>query len=127
MLRVCVFFCSTSCRLHFFFFSVLWLHFNVLSVRFFARLLVDLIFSLFTVLMPLFHMFHLVLFQSFGIGYKRLYPDGQVRVHSNDPRPLIRVKPDSSANFRRYNFVDAVLALDPVGKLGLMASDYKVI
>ena len=67
-----------------------------------------------------------VLFQSFGIGYKRLYPDGQVRVHSNDPRPIIRVKPDSSSNFRRYNFVDAVLTLDPVGKLGLMASDYKV-
>ena len=68
----------------------------------------------------------LFLFQSFGIGYKRLYPDGQVRVHSNDPRPIIRVKPDSSSNFRRYNFVDAVLTLDPVGKLGLMASDYKV-
>lgn len=67
-----------------------------------------------------------LIFQSFGIGYKRLYPDGQVRVHSNDPRPIIRVKPDSSSNFRRYSFVDAILALDPVGRLGLLASDYKV-
>ena len=66
-------------------------------------------------------------FQSFGIGYKQVHPDGQVRVHSNDPRPVIRVKPDTSSNFRRYSFVDTVLSLDPVGRLGLLASDYKVI
>ena len=66
-------------------------------------------------------------FQSFGIGYLKLHPDGQVRVHGEDPRPIIRVRPDKTSNFRRYGFVDAVLSLDPVGKLGLHASDYKVI
>ena len=71
--------------------------------------------------------FRCFIFQSFGIGYKQVHPDGQVRVHSNDPRPVIRVKPDTSSNFRRYSFVDAVLSLDPVGRLGLLASDYKVI
>ena len=65
-------------------------------------------------------------FQSFGIGYIRLHPDGQVRVHADDPKPILRVKPDARSGFRRYGFVDAVLGLDPVGKLGLLASDYKV-
>ena len=55
-----------------------------------------------------------------------LHPDGQVQVHSDDPKPVIRVKPDASSGFRRYSFVNAVLGLDPVGKLGLTASDYKV-
>ena len=64
--------------------------------------------------------------QSFGIGYLALHPDGQVRVHSDDPRPVLRVKPDAASGFRRYDFVCAVLGLDPVGKLGLNASDYKV-
>ena len=65
-------------------------------------------------------------FQSFGIGYRQLHPEGQVRVHSDDPRPIIRVKPDADSGYRRYGFVDAVLGLDPVGKLGLTSSDYKV-
>ena len=65
-------------------------------------------------------------FQAFGIGYLKLHPDGQVRVHSEDPKPILRVKPDASSNFRRYTFVTAVLGLDPAGKLGLDASDYKV-
>ena len=54
------------------------------------------------------------------------HPDGQVRVHAEDPRPIIRVKPDSTSGFRRYGFVDSVLGLDPAGKLGLVASDYQV-
>ena len=56
----------------------------------------------------------------------RVHADGQVRVHGDEPKPILRVKPDSSSGFRRYGFVDAVLALDPVGRLGLDASDYKV-
>ena len=68
-----------------------------------------------------------ILFQSFGIGYLALHPNGQVRVYSDDPRPVIRVKPDANSGFRRYGFVDAVLGLDPVSKLGLTATDYKVI
>jgi hypothetical protein len=56
----------------------------------------------------------------------RIHPDGQVRVQSEDPRPIIRVKPSSSAGFRRYGFVDSVLGLDPIGKLRLTAADYKV-
>ena len=65
-------------------------------------------------------------FQAIGMGYLKLHPDGQVRVHADEPKPIIRVKPDSSSGFRRYGFVDAVLALDPVGRLGLEASDYRV-
>ena len=64
--------------------------------------------------------------QAFGIGYLKQHPDGQVRVHSEDPKPILRVKPNASSNFRRYTFVTAVLGLDPAGKLGLDASDYKV-
>ena len=66
------------------------------------------------------------IFQSFGIGYKKQYPDGQVRVHTDEPNPVIRVRPDTSSGFRRFGFVDAVLNLDPVGKLGLLSSDYRV-
>ena len=50
-----------------------------------------------------------------------------VKVHGDDPKPIIRVKLSATANFRRYGFVDAVLGLNPAGKLGLGASDYKVI
>ena len=67
------------------------------------------------------------MFQSFGIGYQTLNPDGLVRVHADEPKPILRVKPDAKSGFRRYGFVDAVLALDPVGKLGLTAADFKVI
>ena len=65
-------------------------------------------------------------FQSFGIGYSQIYPDGQVRVHAEQPQPMIRVRPDLRAAFKRYSFVDAVLNLDPVGTLRLLPSDYKV-
>ena len=73
--------------------------------------------------------FYLVLssLQSFGIGYLRLHPDGQARVHSDEPKPILRVKPTAAAGFRRYGFVDAVLGLDPIGKLGMLQSDFKVI
>ena len=54
------------------------------------------------------------------------HPDGQVKVHADDPKPILRVKPDPTSGFRRFGFVDAVLALDPVGKLGLTAADFKV-
>ena len=70
--------------------------------------------------------FLMLLLQSFGIGYRKLHPEGQVQVHADDPRPIIRVRPDQKSGFRRYGFVDAVLGLDPVGKLGLVASDYRV-
>ena len=63
--------------------------------------------------------------QSFGIGYLRVHPDGQVRVHADEPKPIIRVKPSSTSGFRRYGFVDAVLGLDPLGKLGMLQSDFK--
>ena len=56
-----------------------------------------------------------------------MYPNGEVRVHSEDPKPMIRVKPDAASRYQRYGFVDAVLGLDPVGKLGLKASDFKVM
>ena len=56
-----------------------------------------------------------------------MYPDGQVRVHSEDPKPMLRVKPNLAAKYTRLGFVDAVLELDPIGKLGLKASDFKVI
>ena len=56
-----------------------------------------------------------------------LHPDGQVRVHSDDPKPIIRVKPSATSGFRRFGFVNAVLGLDPAGKLGLVASDYRVL
>ena len=36
------------------------------------------------------------------------------------------MKPDPTSGWRRYTFVAAVLGLDPAGKLGLDASDYKV-
>ena len=49
-----------------------------------------------------------------------------MRIHADEPKPIIRVKPDSGARYRRYGFVDAVLGLDPVGKLGLSAADYRV-
>ena len=49
-----------------------------------------------------------------------------IRVHADEPKPVLRVKPDSKSNFRRYCFVEAVLSLDPAGKLGLLPSDYKV-
>ena len=65
------------------------------------------------------------LFKSFGIGYQKLNPDGQVRVHADEPNPVLRVRPDSSSRFRRFNFVDAILTLDPTGKLGLLSSDYQ--
>ena len=66
------------------------------------------------------------LFKAFGIGYRKIYPDGMVRIHADDPKPMIRVKPSANSGFRRYGFVDAVLGLDPAGKLGLQASDFKV-
>ena len=66
------------------------------------------------------------MFQAFGIGYRQVHPDGQVRVHSEDPKPSLRVKPDSVSRFSRYSFVEAVIELDPIGKLGLKASDFKV-
>ena len=66
------------------------------------------------------------LFKAFGIGYKNLYPGGEVRVHGDEPKPVIRVKPSESSKYRRYSFVEAVLTLDPVGKLGLVSSDYRV-
>ena len=66
-------------------------------------------------------------FQAFGIGYLKLNPDGQVKVHSEDPKPILRVRPDAHSRFRRYGFVDAVLGLDPVGRLNLQQSDYKVL
>ena len=61
------------------------------------------------------------------MGYKRLHPNGLVRVHVDEPKPLLRVKPDATSGFRRYSFVAAVLALDPSGKLGLVSSDFQVI
>ena len=67
------------------------------------------------------------LLQAFGIGYRAVHPEAVVRVHSDEPRPILRLKPDPSSSFRRYNFVSAVLALDPVRKLGLTASDYQVL
>ena len=66
------------------------------------------------------------LLQSFGLGYRALHPDGLVRVHSDDSKPMLRVKPDAKSGFRRYGFVDAVLGLDPAGKLGLDSADYRV-
>ena len=48
-------------------------------------------------------------------------------MHSEDPKPMLRVRPNSAARFRRFGFVDAVVELDPIGKLGLKASDFKVI
>ena len=47
-------------------------------------------------------------------------------MHSDDPKPILRVRPGETSRFERYSFVEAVLALDPVGRLGLVASDYRV-
>ena len=55
-----------------------------------------------------------------------MHPDGQVRIHTDEPSPIIRVRPDTSSGFRRYGFVNAVLGLDPAGRLGLLSSDYQV-
>ena len=68
----------------------------------------------------------LLFLQSFGIGFKKMHPDGSVRVHANDPQPIIRVKPSESSRYQRFGFVDAVLNLDPDGRLGLLSSDYRV-
>ena len=64
--------------------------------------------------------------QAFGIGYRQVHPDGQVRVHSEESKPMLRVKPNLASRYQRLGFVDSVLELDPIGKLGLKASDFKV-
>ena len=71
-------------------------------------------------------LFHFVFFQAFGIGYKKLHPDGQVRVHADDAKPVIRVKATATSKYQRFGFVESVMSLDPVGTLGLLASDHKV-
>ena len=48
-------------------------------------------------------------------------------MHSEDPKPMLRVKPSMASKYVRLGFVDSVLELDPIGKLGLKASDFKVI
>ena len=95
--------------------------FSILFSLVFYSFVVSLSISVFLVTLAEF-----LIFQAFGIGYKTLHPDGVVRVHSDEPRPILRVKPDEASRFRRYNFVNAVLALDPAGKLGLTSSDYQV-
>ena len=66
------------------------------------------------------------LFQSIGISYLSSHPDGQVRVHAEEPKPILRLRPNLQSGFRRYSFVDSVLALDPIGKMEMTAADFKV-
>ena len=67
-------------------------------------------------------------FQSVAIGYKRAHPTSVVSVLGQGPRPCLRVKDsDSSQGFKMYGFVDAIKEFDPVGALGLLDPDFKVL
>ena len=57
-----------------------------------------------------------------------MYPNGIAIVQAFAPRPSIRVKQSDqpSVPFRKFGFVEAVEALDPVGTLGLLDPDFKV-
>ena len=50
-------------------------------------------------------------------------------VQAFDAKPSIRIKASDqpSVPFRKYGFVDAVEELDPIGSLGLLDPDFKVI
>ena len=52
-----------------------------------------------------------------------------VTVQGFDPRPNIRIKASDDADLpsRRYGFVEAIQELDPIGSLGLLAPDFKVL
>ena len=57
-----------------------------------------------------------------------MYPNGIAIVQAFAPRPSIRVKQSDqpSVPFRKFGFVEAIEALDPVGTLGLLDPDFKV-
>ena len=67
--------------------------------------------------------------QSIAIGYKRAYPQSVAVDQAFDSKPSIRIKASDqpSVPFRKYGFVDAVEELDPIGSLGLLDPDFKVI
>ena len=50
-------------------------------------------------------------------------------VQAFDSKPSIRIKASDqeSLPFRKYGFVDAIEELDPIGSLGLLDPDFKVI
>ena len=57
-----------------------------------------------------------------------MYPNVIAIVQAFAPRPSIRVKQSDqpSVPFRKFGFVEAIEALDPVGTLGLLDPDFKV-
>ena len=67
--------------------------------------------------------------QTIAIAYKQAHPESVVVVQAYDSRPGIRIKASDSPSqmFRRYGFVDAIKELDPVGSLGLLDPDFKVL
>ena len=67
--------------------------------------------------------------QTIAIAYKQAHPESVVVVQAYDSRPGIWIKASDSPSqtFRRYGFVDAIKELDPVGSLGLLDPDFKVL
>jgi len=57
-------------------------------------------------------------------AYKRLHPQGVFQLHEYLPRPLIKIRPESTGPFRTYGFVDAIVTLPPQ-TLGLNDSDFE--
>ena len=66
-------------------------------------------------------------FQSLAKAYKLTNRDGDARVLSFQPRPMIKIKPNAKAGFRTYSFIEAISSLEPLNGLVMNDTDYQYV